>query len=71
MTSFGVGYKVVAFATLLVCIFDPHWKRSSATSSFQYRAHQKREIRADVEVRIGLRGLNVTLKGTVKRLCFF
>ena len=39
------------------------WERSSVETTTQYKAFMSQEIKAKVGVNIGLRGINVTLKG--------
>ena len=40
------------------------WERSSMESQTQYKAFMSKEITAKIGVKVGLRGVNVTLKGT-------
>jgi hypothetical protein len=39
------------------------WEKSSVETTTQYKAFMSQEIKAKVGVNIGLRGINVTLKG--------
>jgi hypothetical protein len=39
------------------------WEKSSVETTTQYKAFMSQEIKAEVGVNIGLRGINVTLKG--------
>eukprot|EP00118_Oscarella_pearsei_P007722 m.38490 g.38490 ORF g.38490 m.38490 type:complete len:297 (+) comp32605_c0_seq1:320-1210(+) len=63
LTIVRLSLLLLITLAILICIFDPNWKSSSVTTSSQYKAHEKREIKAEIGVGIGLRGLNVTLKG--------
>jgi hypothetical protein len=39
------------------------WERSSVETTTQYKAFMSQQIKANIGVNIGLRGINVTLKG--------
>ena len=47
----------------LVSNFGMEWKKSEVETTTQYKAFMSQEIKAKVGVKIGLRGVNVTLKG--------
>lgn len=50
-------------AVLLVSNFGYGWYTDKVTVQTQYKAFTTEEIRADVGLHIGLRGVNITLKG--------
>ena len=46
-----------------VCNFGQEWEVSEIETKTQYRAGLREEIDAEIEVKIGLRSVNITLKG--------
>lgn len=50
-------------AVILVSNFGYGWYTDKVTVQTQYKAFTTEEIRADVGLHIGLRGINITLKG--------
>ncbi|XP_028409191.1 dual oxidase maturation factor 1-like [Dendronephthya gigantea] len=50
-------------AAILFSNYGMQWEKSSVDTTTQYKAFMSQEISASVGVNIGLRGINVTLKG--------
>lgn len=48
---------------LLVCNFGYGWQKDSVYVQTQYKAFTDEEIDAEVGLHVGLRGVNITLKG--------
>jgi hypothetical protein len=43
--------------------YSPHWETAEVVAETKYKAGTGKDIHAKVGVHIGLRGINVTLKG--------
>lgn len=54
---------VFILTSILLVNFGQEWEVASVTTDTQYRAGLKGEIKVDVGVKIGLRSVNITLKG--------
>ena len=48
---------------LPVCNFGQEWEVAAISTKTQYRSGIREEIQADISVKIGLRSVNITLKG--------
>lgn len=55
-------------AVILVSNFGYAWYTDTTRVHTQYKAFTTEEIEADVGLHIGLRGINITLKGIIKFL---
>ncbi len=54
-----------------VCNFGQEWEVAEIHTKTQYRAGIKKEIEANIGVKIGLRGINITLKGMYITAIFY
>ena len=52
-----------------VCNFGQEWEVAEIHTVTQYRAGLREEIDADIGVKIGLRSVNITLKGWKLAIC--
>ena len=53
-----------------VANFSYEWEVASLTNvRTKYKAGESRDIHADIAVHIGLRGINITLKGNRTEVC--
>lgn len=50
--------------TISVTEFSPHWETSEIEVDSKYKAGTGEEIKARIGLHIGLKGVNITLKGT-------
>ena len=58
------GNHVEALFHISVCNYGQEWEVSSTDAITPYRAGLDEEIHAHIEVKIGLRSVNITLKGS-------
>ncbi|CAL4245619.1 unnamed protein product, partial [Meganyctiphanes norvegica] len=52
--------------TIMLCNFGQNWEVAVVNSKMPYRAGTAQEVTAEIDVRMGLRGLNITLKNTTQ-----
>ncbi|XP_067127779.1 dual oxidase maturation factor 1-like [Centruroides vittatus] len=50
-------------AVILICNFGQEWEVGKVETSTQYKAFTEEEVEAEVELKIGLRSINITLVG--------
>lgn len=58
---FVISLLIGAF--ILICNFGQEWEIGKIETSTQYKAFTSKEVKAKIELRIGLRGINITLIG--------
>lgn len=54
-------------AVILVCNFGYGWECGSVEGSLQYKALMKENVKAEIGIKVGLRGVNITLLGIPKK----
>lgn len=64
LTCYGI-FHIVLLCFVVVCNWGQEWESAEIETHTQYKAFTAETIEAKVGIKIGLRNVNITLKGLV------